>query len=75
MAYSFFYIFRSQEATLTASTVWGAMHGLETFTQLIEQSNNKQQQHSGQGELLINWAPLRIEDSPRYVSNSLPCLL
>ena len=43
-------------STLTADTVWGALHGLETFAQLVELQSQS---------LVIKWTPLRIKDTPR----------
>ncbi|GIY99210.1 beta-hexosaminidase subunit beta [Caerostris extrusa] len=43
-------------ATLTSNTIWGALRGLETFSQLVHQDP--------QGHLLIN--STKISDAPRY---------
>ena len=45
-------------ATLRAKTVFGALHGLETFSQLV--TNNSV------GQFGINTAPLYIQDAPKY---------
>ncbi|KAL1922506.1 uncharacterized protein VTP21DRAFT_10045 [Calcarisporiella thermophila] len=45
------------KATIQAKTVYGAIHGLETLSQLV--SMNK-------GELVIAYAPWHIEDRPRF---------
>jgi len=46
-------------ATLTAATVWGALHGLETFSQLVSF------RRSDRSYVLEN-APVQIEDAPRF---------
>ncbi|CAL1268451.1 unnamed protein product, partial [Larinioides sclopetarius] len=46
----------SGTATLKAQTIWGALKGLETFSQLVHQDS--------QGSLLIN--STKIVDAPRY---------
>ncbi|EGB09625.1 hypothetical protein AURANDRAFT_24518 [Aureococcus anophagefferens] len=46
-------------ATLTAATVWGVLHGLETFSQLISF------RRSDKSYVLEN-APVQIEDAPRF---------
>jgi len=48
----------SGPATLVAPQVWGALHGLETFAQLV--------QASAPGEGIINGVPLRIAVRPRW---------
>lgn len=42
---------------IKSETVWGALHALETFTQLLTRED---------GGVVTNHAPLRIEDKPRY---------
>ncbi|XP_037488970.1 beta-hexosaminidase 2-like [Triticum dicoccoides] len=49
-------------ATITAATVWAAMHGLETFSQLAWRGR--------QGELLVA-AGVRVEDKPLYQHRGL----
>jgi hexosaminidase len=49
-------------ATLTAATAWGAMRGLETFSQLAWQSR---------GQLLVVAAGVRVEDRPLYPHRGL----
>ena len=46
-------------ATLTAATIWGALHGLETFSQLVSF------RRSDKSYVLEN-APVQIEDAPRF---------
>ena len=50
----------SATATLTAPTVWGALRGLETFSQLVD-AESKQ----------IAAAPIRIRDAPRFTHRGL----
>lgn len=45
-------------ATVTAATIFGAMHGLETLTQLTDVRSN--------GAKTIRSAPVKISDAPRY---------
>ncbi|XP_047062686.1 beta-hexosaminidase 2-like [Lolium rigidum] len=49
-------------ATITAATAWGAMHGLETFSQLSWRSAS--------GKLLVA-AGVRVEDRPLYQHRGL----
>eukprot|EP00010_Vexillifera_abyssalis_P003002 CAMPEP_0201556738 /NCGR_PEP_ID=MMETSP0173_2-20130828/57426_1 /ASSEMBLY_ACC=CAM_ASM_000268 /TAXON_ID=218659 /ORGANISM="Vexillifera sp., Strain DIVA3 564/2" /LENGTH=461 /DNA_ID=CAMNT_0047969195 /DNA_START=233 /DNA_END=1615 /DNA_ORIENTATION=- len=49
----------SGQPTLKANTVWGAMHGLETFSQLIEWNSASQR-------YVVYDAPLTIHDQPRF---------
>uniref|UniRef100_A0A8R7TFT7 Beta-hexosaminidase n=1 Tax=Triticum urartu TaxID=4572 RepID=A0A8R7TFT7_TRIUA len=49
-------------ATITAATVWAAMHGLETFSQLAWRGR--------QGELLVATS-VRVEDKPLYQHRGL----
>ena len=41
-------------AEIKASTVWGAMYGMETFSQLVERKN------------IVRYVPVSIKDSPRF---------
>ena len=52
------------EATLAAPTVFGALHGLETFSQLVRFA------FIG-GAYTLRWAPWRIEDEPRFPHRGL----
>ena len=52
------------EATLAAPTVFGALHGLETFSQLVRFD------FIG-GAYTLRWAPWRIEDEPRFPHRGL----
>ena len=47
-------------ATLTSATVYGALRGLETFSQIVQFSFNTSTYH-------IPRAPLTIKDEPRFV--------
>mgnify|MGYP006092292523 FL=1 len=53
----------SGAATLTAPTQWGAMRGLETFSQAV--------QYRGGGAYTISNLPLRISDKPRFAWRGL----
>lgn len=52
----------AQEATLTASTTWGALRGLETFAQLVQYQSTV----DGLSGYVIKWSPMNIVDAPRY---------
>eukprot|EP01116_Phalansterium_solitarium_P009923 TRINITY_DN24270_c0_g1_i1.p1 TRINITY_DN24270_c0_g1~~TRINITY_DN24270_c0_g1_i1.p1 ORF type:complete len:518 (+),score=117.10 TRINITY_DN24270_c0_g1_i1:118-1671(+) len=45
-------------ALLTANTEWGALRGLETFSQLID--------YNAQGQYFVNGTPVFISDFPRF---------
>jgi hexosaminidase len=48
------------DATLSAPSVWGALHGLESFFQLLTRVGD------GGGARVVAYAPLRIADAPRW---------
>ena len=52
----------SSEAILIGNTIWGILHGLESFLQLISYETIDV---STPG-YYINWTPISIQDSPRY---------
>lgn len=43
---------------IAANTTWGALRGLETFSQLLG--------GDGEGNFYVNYLPLELEDEPRY---------
>lgn len=51
-------------ATLVAPTVWGALHGLETLSQLMRFSSQPEQYFMAQ-------LPVKIEDKPRFPHRGL----
>eukprot|EP01100_Stratorugosa_tubuloviscum_P006204 TRINITY_DN2685_c1_g3_i1.p1 TRINITY_DN2685_c1_g3~~TRINITY_DN2685_c1_g3_i1.p1 ORF type:complete len:525 (+),score=222.79 TRINITY_DN2685_c1_g3_i1:63-1637(+) len=55
----------NSNATLTAKTVFGALHGLETFSQLVDFTAI-----NGIGFLIQN-IPISIDDAPRFVHRGL----
>jgi hexosaminidase len=55
------------EATLTAATAWGAMRGLETFSQLAWRGRRA----GGSLEVLLVAAGVRVEDRPLYAHRGL----
>lgn len=55
--------------TLNASTVWGALRGLETLTQLI--SADRPSDAPGGAHLVLPAASVRVEDSPRFPHRGL----
>jgi hexosaminidase len=60
---SYFLNVSSEIATLVAPTVWGAMYGLDTFSQLIEQ------QTTASPDITKSWfvtGPVVISDAPRF---------
>eukprot|EP01047_Picozoa_sp_COSAG01_P042517 COSAG01_NODE_3717_length_5767_cov_157.763585_5_plen_403_part_00 len=54
----------SGDAVLTAQTVWGALRGLETFSQLVRFD-------FGTETYILHDAPWQIEDSPRFPHRGL----
>lgn len=52
--------------TITAETVWGALHGLETFSQLISVTST--------GGLTVPCVPVGISDFPRFPVRHLALL-
>ena len=53
------------EATLTAPSVWGALHGLQSFFQLLTRVD------SGVATLAVAYVPLRIVDAPHFLWRGL----
>ena len=58
---------------ITSETVWGAFHGMETFTQLLTRED---------GGVVTRHAPIQVQDKPRYShrgvlidSAAITCLL
>lgn len=49
----------STSATVTAQTVWGALRGLETFSQVVDWSDYTSQYS-------VNILPLYVNDEPRF---------
>jgi len=50
---------KREHATLAANTVWGALRGLETFSQLVTWEAECD-------SYVLRWAPWHIEDAPRF---------
>ncbi|KAI8997320.1 glycoside hydrolase superfamily [Pilobolus umbonatus] len=67
----------STEATLKSKTLWGALHGLETFSQLIQsyhyhdEGTGKPNHSKGYEHMYIPNTPIFIEDSPKYQHRGL----
>jgi len=52
--------------TITANTVWGALHALETFTQMLERNNDQ-----GVGQISMPYAPVSVQDSARFTHRGI----
>jgi hypothetical protein len=52
------------EARITAKTIWGALYGMETFSQLVDFDFDKQ-------SYTIDQAPWSIDDAPRFPHRGL----
>lgn len=48
--------------SISSKTVWGALHGMETFTQLLERSS---------GSVTCPYVPATISDSPRFTHRGM----
>lgn len=51
------------ECTMTAATVWGAMHAFEAFTQVLSRDMKN---GSPTGEVSMNYAPVSVQDTARF---------
>ncbi|KAI9316280.1 glycoside hydrolase superfamily [Dichotomocladium elegans] len=54
----------STGAVLQAATIWGALHGLETFSQLVQYDGDRD-------ALFIAETPIEIEDAPAFTHRGL----
>lgn len=54
----------SATATIDANTIYGAMHGLETFSQVVVWNETAQTYQ-------ISYVPMAIQDSPRLLKGAL----
>ncbi len=52
------------ECNIASTTVWGALHAMETFTQLLERSSDL-------ANIITAYAPVDISDSPRFTHRGL----
>ena len=50
------------ECSVQAATVWGALHAMESFTQLLSRQG---------GEVALDYLPVSLQDSPRYSHRGL----
>ena len=55
----------SWKCDITAPTVWGALHALESFTQLLSRYGDKY------NFLGLNYGPVHVEDKPRFSHRGL----
>ena len=56
----------SGECNITAATVWGALHALETFTQLLERNTQARE-----GQITMNYAPVSVQNSARFTHRGI----
>lgn len=52
------------DCTVSAPNVWGALHGLETFSQLLARENNKE-------NVVCNLAPVDVSDKARFTHRGM----
>ena len=52
----------SGACSIESQTVWGALHGMESFTQLLQRSENT---------VFCEYTPVSISDSPRFTHRGL----
>jgi hexosaminidase len=50
------------ECTISSETIWGAMHAMESFTQLLERESNS---------VVLKYAPVSISDNCRFTHRGL----
>lgn len=58
------------KCSIHAATVWGALHGMESFTQLLQrqqqQKSSSVTMSTSSDAVVLNYAPVSISDAPRY---------